>query len=118
MNGIDLSERMPDPDRLLQAYFHSATTLNYIRGLLAAGFASLHNPRSWKLSHVRNPQVAASFETIIERLEDSLDFLKVIGGESTSLQGVDFFTSHEVGLNPCIGGADGAEHRLLRPKRA
>lgn len=79
-----------------RAYFHSASTLNCIRSLLASGFADLHNPRSWSLSHVRNPDLARSFESIIERLEDSLDFLKVIGGESGSLSSVDLYTSHEV----------------------
>lgn len=112
VNGIALDQRQPDPDRLLQcvpvclssvwltpkyrAYFHSASTLNCIRSLLGSGFADLHNPRSWSLSHVRNPELAASFESIVERLEDSLDFLKVIGGESGSLSSVDLYTSHEV----------------------
>ena len=84
------------PDTLRRAYFHSASTLNCIRSLLSSGFADLHNPRSWSLSHVRNPELAASFESIVERLEDSLDFLKVIGGESGSLSSVDLYTSHEV----------------------
>ena len=79
-----------------RAYFHSASTLNCVRSLLGSGFADLHNPRSWSLSHVRNPELAASFESIVERLEDSLDFLKVIGSESGSLSSVDLYTSHEV----------------------
>lgn len=81
-----------------RAYFHSSATINYIRALLTSGFADLHNPRSWSLTHVRNPELAKSFESIIDRLEDSLDFLKVIGGESgSSLRSVDLYTSHEVG---------------------
>ena len=44
--------RAPDPERLLSAYFHSTTTLNYIQSLLASGFASLSHSRDWSLSHV------------------------------------------------------------------
>ena len=39
------------------AYFHSTATLNYIRGLLTSGFASLHHPRDWSLLHVRSPSL-------------------------------------------------------------
>lgn len=78
VNGLDPNDRTPDPERLLRfvgaafviinyvahnqlafclcsAYFHSTTTLNYIRGLLTSGFASLHHPRDWSLAHVRSP---------------------------------------------------------------
>lgn len=39
------------------AYFHSTATLNSVRGLLTSGFASLHHPRDWSLSHVRSPSL-------------------------------------------------------------
>jgi len=39
------------------AYFHSTTTLNYLRSLLTSGFASLHHPRHWSLNHVRSPSL-------------------------------------------------------------
>jgi len=96
VNGIEIEERDPDPERLLSAYFHSAATLNYIRTLLASGFADLHNPRTWSMTHVRKPELAKAFEEIVERLEDSLDFLKIIGAEKGSeIQNVDLWTSHE-----------------------
>eukprot|EP00961_Rhodomonas_salina_P304708 3941705-Rhodomonas_salina.6 len=34
VNSFDLSGREPDPERLLQGYFHSAATLNYARTAL------------------------------------------------------------------------------------
>jgi 3-deoxy-7-phosphoheptulonate synthase len=51
--------------------------------------------------HVRSPALYAAFETIIERIEDSLDFMRVVGadpatsGGSNALQSVDLYTSHE-----------------------
>ncbi|KZT06458.1 DAHP synthetase [Laetiporus sulphureus 93-53] len=106
VNGLDPHDRTPDPERLLTAYFHSTTTLNYVRGLLTSGFASLHHPRDWSLSHVRSPELREEFERITEGLSDALDFTRTIGlgSQHTSYEqgggrGVlgeaDFFTSHE-----------------------
>ncbi|KAJ2924916.1 hypothetical protein H1R20_g12167, partial [Candolleomyces eurysporus] len=105
VNGLDPNDRTPDPERLLSAYFHSTTTLNYIRGLLTSGFASLHHPRDWSLNHVRSPSLRAEFEKIVDGLSDALDFAKTVGVESTvayeqgggrgTLGEVDFYTSHE-----------------------
>ncbi|KAL6307075.1 DAHP synthetase [Sparassis latifolia] len=106
VNGLDPDDRTPDPERLLRAYFHSTTTLNYVRGLLTSGFASLHHPREWSLSHVRSPALREEFERIIEGLSDALEFTRTIGfgRENTSyelgggrgvLGEVDFYTSHE-----------------------
>ncbi len=79
IDRLDPNDRTPDPERLLRfvmslttivtilvltlitfadsAYFHSTATLNYVRGLLTSGFASLNHPRDWSLSHVRSPEL-------------------------------------------------------------
>lgn len=105
VNGLDPDERTPNPDRMLSAYFHSATTLNYIRGLLTSGFASLNHPRDWSLSHVRSPALKEEFERITEGLADALEFSRTIGasesipfemgGPKGVIGEVDFYTSHE-----------------------
>ncbi|KAE9388676.1 DAHP synthetase [Gymnopus androsaceus JB14] len=105
VNGLDIEDRIPDPERLLRAYFHSATTLNYVRGLLTSGFASLHQPRDWSLNHVRSPSLRNEFENIVEGLTDALDFSRTIGqdagasfehgGARSTVGEVDFYTSHE-----------------------
>ena len=51
VNGIapDPAAREPDPQRLVDAYFHSAATLNYVRALLDGGFVQhSQSPRSPK----------------------------------------------------------------------
>ncbi|OJA13681.1 hypothetical protein AZE42_05523 [Rhizopogon vesiculosus] len=82
VNGLDPNDRTPDPERLLSAYFHSTATLNYVRGLLTSGFASLHHPRDWSLSHVRSPSLRSEFEKITQGLSDALDFSHTIGANS------------------------------------
>ena len=41
INGYELEEREPDASRLMDAYFHSCSTLNYLRALTQGGFADL-----------------------------------------------------------------------------
>ncbi|KAJ2848931.1 hypothetical protein IWW36_002991 [Coemansia brasiliensis] len=98
VNSIDPTQRRPDPQRLLSAYFHSASTINYVRLLLASGFADIHKPEAWDLGHVRNPEIRHEYQSIVNRLTDALGFMGVIGATSTqesALNTVDLYTSHE-----------------------
>ncbi|KAI8583206.1 hypothetical protein K450DRAFT_224730 [Umbelopsis ramanniana AG] len=96
VNGFDPSDRKPDPERLLQAYFHSAATLNYVRAILGSGFADLHKPQTWNLDHVRSGSTRQEYQAIVDRLTDAMDFMHTIGADSgRSLSEVDWFVSHE-----------------------
>ncbi|SCV68953.1 BQ2448_1973 [Microbotryum intermedium] len=108
VNGISPDDRLPDPERLLSAYFHSAATVNHVRALLASGFASLPNangedvPWSLPLSHVRSPDLLKSYERIVAELSSALEFLSVVGvdrggknGLNGALESADIFMSHE-----------------------
>ncbi|EUC47839.1 hypothetical protein COCMIDRAFT_34580 [Bipolaris oryzae ATCC 44560] len=96
LNGYDPEARRVDPERLVSAYFHSATTLNYIRSQLASGIADLHNPLDWELGHVRDEELQSKYSQIVNSISDSLRFMKTIGADTSGqLQTVDLFTSHE-----------------------
>ena len=51
INGIEFTPeaRMPDPERLLQAYNQSAATLNLLRAFAQGGYADLHKVHRWTL---------------------------------------------------------------------
>ncbi|KAI4175986.1 MAG: hypothetical protein LQ343_001268 [Gyalolechia ehrenbergii] len=97
INGYDPEDRTPDPSRLVSAYFHSTTTLNYIRASLDSGIADLHSPLDWELGHVKDETVKAKYERIVESITESLRFMKTIGADSAAsgLETVDLYTSHE-----------------------
>jgi len=98
INGYELDDREPDPDRLLQSYFHSSATLNYIRSLINTGFADLHKAEHWNLSHIRNQTLREEHEEIINQLRTSLEFMNIVGVNKHSnptLETIDFFVSHE-----------------------
>ncbi|GAB7358353.1 hypothetical protein MBLNU230_g2424t1 [Neophaeotheca triangularis] len=96
LNGFPQEERDIDPDRLVQAYFHSAATLNYLRAQLASGIADLHRPLDWNLGHVGDPALQERYTKIVESISDSLRFMRTVGADTSGqLQTVDIFTSHE-----------------------
>ncbi|KAI9726892.1 MAG: Aromatic/aminoadipate aminotransferase 1 [Chrysothrix sp. TS-e1954] len=96
LNGYDIAERRLDPSRLVLAYYHSASTLNYIRAQLASGIADLHRSLDWNLGHVKDKTLQRRYQTIVNSITESLDFMHTIGADtSAQLETVDLYTSHE-----------------------
>jgi 3-deoxy-7-phosphoheptulonate synthase len=96
LNGFAPDARELDPERLVQAYFHSAATLNYLRAQISSGIADLHNPLDWGLGHVGDQELQAKYSTIVNSIRESLRFMKTIGADTSGqLQAIDLFTSHE-----------------------
>ncbi|KAH7327472.1 phospho-2-dehydro-3-deoxyheptonate aldolase [Rhexocercosporidium sp. MPI-PUGE-AT-0058] len=96
LNGFEVGERALDPARLVSAYFHSASTLNFIRGSIASGIADLHRPLDWGLGHVQDPELQTKYSNIVSSITDSLRFMRTVGADTAGqLQTVDLFTSHE-----------------------
>lgn len=97
INGYDPKDRTPDPKRLVDAYFHSASTLNYMRASISSGLADLHSPLDWGLGHVRDESIKAKYQGIVGSITESLRFMRTVGADTTArgLETVDLYTSHE-----------------------
>ena len=97
LNGYAVEDRKVDPERLVQAYHHSASTLNFIRASLSSGIADLHKPLDWELGHVKDEKILAQYTHIVDSITSSLRFMKTVGADSASsgLETVDLYTSHE-----------------------
>ncbi|KAI4150888.1 MAG: hypothetical protein LQ340_003841 [Diploschistes diacapsis] len=95
LNGYDPADRKIDPSRLVSAYQYSSATLNYIRGSIASGIADLHSPLDWGLGHVRDKSIKQKYQFIIRSIVDSLDFMRTVGADSSVLETIDLYTSHE-----------------------
>jgi 3-deoxy-7-phosphoheptulonate synthase len=99
VNGYHPDDRRHDPQRLVNAYFHSAATLNYTRSVLSGGFANLRQPQLWNLDFVKDTALQQEYQTVVNNIFDSLQFFDTL--ESTSwvpestLRGVNLYTSHE-----------------------
>ena len=95
LNG-DPRARVPDPERLLEGYFTAAATLNYIRAMIAGGFADLHHPHAWDLDTMRTTTRWEEYRTMVDRILDAIHFMESFGGvDEQKVGNVRFFTSHE-----------------------
>ena len=96
INGMSKVERVPDPERLLQGYFHSGLTSNYLRALTGGGFADLHHPYNWNLYAIEKTPKWDEYRVVLEQILDAIRFMESFGGANTEQLGrVEFFTSHE-----------------------
>jgi len=89
--------RIPNPQKMLQAYTQAAASLNLVRAFSTGGYANVHQVHSWTLGFTRGEN-AAKYRDMAQRISDTLDFMKAAGVDSArahTLQTVDFYTSHE-----------------------
>jgi 3-deoxy-7-phosphoheptulonate synthase len=90
--------RVPQPERLLQAYYQSASTLNLLRAFTKGGFADLSRVHQWNQEFVLSSPEGRRYEQMADDLERALRFMRACGIDTESqptLHEVDFFTSHE-----------------------
>jgi 3-deoxy-7-phosphoheptulonate synthase len=93
--------RTPNPERMLQAYFHAAATLNYVRALIEGGFADLHHPEHWNLGFIRASVRQREYSEIVSHILDAINFMEACGSALEAALGrIDFFTSHEALVLP------------------
>ena len=95
-SGFSASERIADPELLLRGYERAALTLNFIRSLIAGGFADLHHPENWELDFAADFARSKQYHQMVESITQSLRFMEAVLGTSIKESyGVEIFTSHE-----------------------
>lgn len=88
--------RRHDPNRLLEAYFHSSCALNYIRSLIKAGFADLHHSKDWDLGKIKDVFKRTRYQRTANELLEAVDFMEICGMSfDEHSREVDFYSSHE-----------------------
>lgn len=96
--GFTSEERVPDPDRLLQAYSQSASTLNLLRAFSRGGYADLANVHKWMLGFVDRSAQGERYREMADKITEAMDFMAACGVDSASvpqMAQVEFYTSHE-----------------------
>lgn len=90
--------RVPDPERLVQAYHQSASTLNLLRAFTKGGFADLSRVHAWTQEFVATSGEGARYEQLANEIERALHFMRACGIDlegTAQLHEVDVYTSHE-----------------------
>jgi 3-deoxy-7-phosphoheptulonate synthase len=90
--------RVPNPNRLLQAYEQSASTLNLLRAFTKGGFADLNRVSAWTQDYAQSSPEGQRYVALSNEIERALSFMRACGVDTeshASLHEVDVFTSHE-----------------------
>ena len=100
VNGPDAhaEARIPNPDRLVQAYHQAASTLNLVRAFTKGGFADLNRVHAWNQEFVAQSAEGKRYEDVASEIERALAFMRACGIDTetnTALHQVDVYTSHE-----------------------
>ncbi|MEY5058620.1 MAG: hypothetical protein RJA51_367 [Actinomycetota bacterium] len=90
--------RIPNPERLVQAYHQSASTLNLLRAFTKGGFADLNRVHAWTQEFVGASPEGQRYEQLAREIDMAMGFMRACGVDTennTMLREVDVFTSHE-----------------------
>ncbi|HYH21513.1 MAG TPA: 3-deoxy-7-phosphoheptulonate synthase, partial [Azospirillum sp.] len=81
VNGFDFTAdaRIPDPERMMQAYTQAASTLNLLRAFAQGGYADLHKVHQWTLGFLERSPAGEKFEDLANRLDEALAFMAACG---------------------------------------
>jgi 3-deoxy-7-phosphoheptulonate synthase len=104
INGPAFTEasRVADPARMETGYFQSAGTLNLLRAFAGGGYANLHQVHRWNLGFVERSPLAARYQDLAQRIDETLDFMGAcgLGSNAPQVNETEFYTSHEALLLP------------------
>ncbi len=97
VNDIEftLEARTPNPERLVQVYNTSASTLNLVRAFTQGGFADLRQVQMWNKGFANDPRFGARYEQMANEISRALAFMESAGVDPESFKSVDFYASHE-----------------------
>ncbi len=96
-------DRIPDPARMETGYFQSAGTLNLLRAFATGGYSDLHEVHRWNLDFAARSPLAARYQDLAARIDETLAFMAACGMTSAAIPQIretDFYTSHEALLLP------------------
>ncbi|MGI9032576.1 MAG: class II 3-deoxy-7-phosphoheptulonate synthase [Acidimicrobiales bacterium] len=90
--------RVADPERLLQAYNQSASTMNLLRAFTKGGFADLTKVHVWNQEFVARSGEGRRYQSIADEIQRALRFMAACGVDLAAgsiFHQVDFWTCHE-----------------------
>jgi len=97
VNDLEFTEaaRTPNPERLVQVYNTSSSTLNLVRAFTQGGFADVREVHNWNKGFVSDPRFGTRYEQMATELGRALDFMASAGVDPEAFKTVDFYSSHE-----------------------
>ena len=105
INGFEFSAkaRVPDPKRMIEAYYQSASTMNLLRAFSRGGLANMHEINRWNLGFTKKADLSKKYEELVQGLSQTLEFMEACGITSKNTPAIAetrLYTSHEALLLP------------------
>jgi 3-deoxy-7-phosphoheptulonate synthase len=105
VNGLEATpeSRAPNPERMVQAYYHSAATLNLLRAFSMGGYADLHRVAGWTLDFIDRSTAGEKYRDLAQRISQSLKFMEaceITAATAPQIHQTSLYTSHEALLLP------------------
>ena len=105
INSIEFNRdaRIPNPERMINAYNQAASTQNLLRAFAYGGYADLSNVQNWNLDFVKQSKQGSDFKFLANRITECLNFMNACGINSKTVRQIsetNFFISHEALLLP------------------
>ncbi|HEX4189799.1 MAG TPA: 3-deoxy-7-phosphoheptulonate synthase class II [Marmoricola sp.] len=97
VNGYEFTaeSRIPDPQRLVEVYHSSASTLNLVRAFTTGGYADLRQVHAWNTDFVQGSAVGSRYEAVANEIDRALTFMQAIGADPDEFHRVEMHSSHE-----------------------
>jgi 3-deoxy-7-phosphoheptulonate synthase len=97
VNGLAFTaeSRIPDPQRLVQAYHRASATLNLIRAFTQGGYADLRQVHEWNKDFVRESAAGERYESLAADIDRALSFMHACGIDPEEFRRVEFYSGHE-----------------------
>lgn len=105
INGLAFTAaaRTPDPERMVQAYYHAAATLNLLRAFSYGGYADLHRVTGWTLDFIDRSPAGEKYRGMAEQISQALKFMEacaITADTAPQIHQTSLYTSHEALLLP------------------
>jgi len=99
INGPEFTPdaRVPDPQRLVQAYNQSAATLNLLRAFCTGGYAGLDRVTQWNLDFMGKSDEGQAYMELAKQVDMAVQFMNAAGLHSSNpiMSETEFYVSHE-----------------------
>ncbi|MEU5314459.1 class II 3-deoxy-7-phosphoheptulonate synthase [Streptomyces sp. NPDC021562] len=87
--------RVADPERMIEAYAHSAAALNHVRAMADSGMADLDRVQGWNLDFVRASPAGQGLRALAAEIDSGLRFMKACGADHRALHTTEVYAAHE-----------------------
>ncbi len=88
------ASRMPNPQRLVDAYHASSATLNLVRAFTQGGFADLRYVHDWNKGFIASA-ANARYERLAHDIDMAMKFMAACGADFEAMKTTEFFSAHE-----------------------